>query len=96
MCDVKTPHVAIGSSLEYNYVVSIKIHLDGLQCSLRASIEGTRLHAFACSHILVFKFLIRDAMVSSWHCNCARASLFAGLEYGMEQWNGKWYGKVNR
>ena len=24
-----------------------------------------------------------------------RASLIAGLEYGMEQWNGKWNGKVN-
>ena len=56
---------------------------------------GTRLRAFACSHILVFKFSIRDAMVSSWQYGCARASLFAGLEHGMEEWNGKWYGKVN-
>ena len=93
MCDVKTPHVAIGSSLEYNYVVSIKIHLDGLQCSLRASIEGTRLHAFACSHILVFKFLIRDAMVSSWQSICARYLYLldwnmewnSGMESGMER-----------
>ena len=73
------------------YVMSIKIHLDGLHCSLRATIEGTRPHAFT----LVFKFSVYDIMVSSWHCSCARASLFAGLEYGMEQWNGKWYGKMN-
>ena len=27
--------------------------------------------------------------------NIKRASLIAGLEYGMEQWNGKWNGTMS-
>ena len=26
---------------------------------------------------------------------CVRVSLIAGMEYGMERWNGKWNGMVN-
>ena len=36
-----------------------------------------------------------EYLLHMWYSTYNRVSLIAGLEYGMEQWNGKWNGMVN-